>query len=329
MDYNENVIKEWSEAVNDDHIFFKPKIPPKRLNNAINKYALDVNPQDVLILVDNSAFGSAKAGLLVTQERFYAHSSGGDPVSIAKEEINIIDIRRKMGTSTVRVNNDAFIGLIQPDKDNIEKLCEILNNIYSCDAEGPFLDESISKETTLEVEDIGDSKPDNIKIAGGITDNVDPIKRKLSPIHKWVGGFIVLCILLSIYAIFIKDSSVPEVENKSNISAKHDSKRTDYAVTKRTAKVVFNHGIDSLQFGLEFFTYANYNFTTETNRFVTKYINELVGFVLSSIVWFFEVLLNVFVFYIPAVFIILYGIILTVIGAILTPVIWFWNLIFY
>lgn len=59
-----------------DKTLFVGKIPPKKLNNAIKSFAKEVAPEDVLLLYDDTFFGSAKNGLLLTAEAVYWCNDG-------------------------------------------------------------------------------------------------------------------------------------------------------------------------------------------------------------------------------------------------------------
>ncbi|QIW15084.1 hypothetical protein A4G20_01290 [Pasteurellaceae bacterium RH1A] len=52
-------------------IYVYPNIPEKKLFNAIKTYAENIKPEDVVLLLDNTVFGSAKEGLIITKDRFY------------------------------------------------------------------------------------------------------------------------------------------------------------------------------------------------------------------------------------------------------------------
>ena len=69
----ENVIRENTAkmTVNNGALYVSPGIPPKKLDNAIAAYALDVQPGYVLALYDSTVFGSAKDGILFLGDRMY------------------------------------------------------------------------------------------------------------------------------------------------------------------------------------------------------------------------------------------------------------------
>ena len=58
------VIERYAARIKDSHIFFRPNIPNKKLWNAVAAYANGANEADVLVLIDNTTFGSAKDGAL-------------------------------------------------------------------------------------------------------------------------------------------------------------------------------------------------------------------------------------------------------------------------
>lgn len=67
-----------------------PDIPYKKLVGAIGAYAPGVKPDDVLVLVDDTVFGSAKDGLLVTREGIYSKKSFQQPQMVRFTDIRAI-----------------------------------------------------------------------------------------------------------------------------------------------------------------------------------------------------------------------------------------------
>jgi methyl coenzyme M reductase gamma subunit len=47
-----------------DNIYFAPAIPYKKLQGAMS-YSQGIHPDEILMLIDDTVFGSAKAGLCV------------------------------------------------------------------------------------------------------------------------------------------------------------------------------------------------------------------------------------------------------------------------
>jgi len=61
-----DVIVECASDLNADKVFVAPNIPPSKLYAAINSYGKYIKPEQVLVLVDDTVFGSAKDGLVIT-----------------------------------------------------------------------------------------------------------------------------------------------------------------------------------------------------------------------------------------------------------------------
>ena len=67
-------------AIDDCHVFVAPDIPYDKLTNAIDAYAPLVNADDVLVLFDDTAFGGARDGMLITHDCVCSHEIFMEPV---------------------------------------------------------------------------------------------------------------------------------------------------------------------------------------------------------------------------------------------------------
>lgn len=81
------VIQEALKGHTDSHVFVGNKIPADKLANAIAAYAQHVLPKDALLLYDNTFFGGAKDGLLLTRDSVYWRNS-----SSSVGQIRYVDI---------------------------------------------------------------------------------------------------------------------------------------------------------------------------------------------------------------------------------------------
>jgi hypothetical protein len=87
----------------DVHI--KPSIPIKKLQAAISSYAFGVPETDVLVLLDDTVFGGAKEGLILTSDSMYCKQKTGGARAIHFE--NSTDVSREKN-STINVDGKAF-----------------------------------------------------------------------------------------------------------------------------------------------------------------------------------------------------------------------------
>lgn len=96
---------------NYDGVFVFPNIPHKKLLGAIGSYARDVEPSEVVILIDDTVFGGAKEGVLVTNKAIYSKALFENPkkvhfkanlnISPGKKSRIIIDDREFFKATTV------------------------------------------------------------------------------------------------------------------------------------------------------------------------------------------------------------------------------------
>jgi len=103
---------------------FVGTIPPRSLN-AIATYATDVSPADVLLLYDDTVFGSAKDGLFLTAEAVYWRTDD-QPERLRYAEIRKVDILKYTISSAI-VLNEKEISIRSVDDAN--KLAEALANV--------------------------------------------------------------------------------------------------------------------------------------------------------------------------------------------------------
>ncbi len=88
-----------------ERIFARPRIPKNKLRAAIDSYAWEVKPGNVLVLVDDTLFGGAKEGVLVTDDAIYAKQKFEEPKRIPFSKITKIE---PLSNSRMAVNGVEF-----------------------------------------------------------------------------------------------------------------------------------------------------------------------------------------------------------------------------
>lgn len=91
--------------IQTDAVYFAPGIPSDKLHNAIRAYASDVAAQDVVLLVDETFWGSAKEGLLITNDRICL-----SPKLSSTRVIALDAVRSISGDGRQLVVNGAVVG---------------------------------------------------------------------------------------------------------------------------------------------------------------------------------------------------------------------------
>ena len=130
-----------SLLISDERIFVKGKIPVKKLRNAVKSYAPNVSMENVLVLIDDTAFGGAKEGLIVARDGLYSKELFASPKSVKLQDVKKLVLRDK----SLEINNDEFISFVQPPSDDLKPLLRWLKESMN---EG----ESVKQKQTKEAE---------------------------------------------------------------------------------------------------------------------------------------------------------------------------------
>lgn len=132
-----------------ERVFVGKDIPDKKLMNAVKEYAKDVSPSDVLLLVDDTLFGNAKNGFLITPTSIYFHQMGMTPQCITLNSITSVALDKQKSVTNLLVNG-VKVQSIGVSQESIAPIVEILN----CCAQ-------MDKATLLPLEDNGlDEEPE-------------------------------------------------------------------------------------------------------------------------------------------------------------------------
>lgn len=119
------------EASSDLHLI--PDIPMNKLLNAIQAYAKNIRPEDVLLLCDGTLFGGSKEGFLLTKELIHGqNSSEENPFSILLSDIRTYCYKKKDGffsTGKFLINNSTTIEIYE---DEIGVALERVLNLLTC-----------------------------------------------------------------------------------------------------------------------------------------------------------------------------------------------------
>ena len=144
------IVKHYATRIKDNHIFFQPQIPPRKLKNALETYAPGIQGEDVLVLVDNTVFGSAKEGGVLTQDTLYVRNQMERPQNIALADIESVQFIEGW-TSYVHVNDTKFLQINCPEKAAMRRFTQMLQEIRDT-AVHPALSAGPAAEALRELE---------------------------------------------------------------------------------------------------------------------------------------------------------------------------------
>lgn len=135
-----------------DKVFVRPHIPAKKLQSAVNAYGKGVSPDDVIILVDDTGFGSAKDGILITDKSIYIKIFTESLRAFEWQVVESISIEKR----TIYINGAASGKLmVAADKDIgqlFEKIDDFLTDNYSsASRQAVGQSSAFQRETSLEL----------------------------------------------------------------------------------------------------------------------------------------------------------------------------------
>lgn len=110
-----------------DNIYFSPVIPNKKLQGAMSYLPHGVNPNDVLMLIDDTVFGSAKAGMCLTAKGLFYKESFEDEQAYLFEHIQQVEADIGILTSSILINGRDELNFSQLDKGVVRTLTAFLN----------------------------------------------------------------------------------------------------------------------------------------------------------------------------------------------------------
>jgi TIR domain-containing protein len=112
-----------------DNSVFVGTVPSKKLKNAIATYASQVSPEDVLLLYDNTTFGSAKDGLLLTSDAVYWRNNDGERDQLHYAEIRKVDVLKYSLSDAIVVNQKEIQVAPSPDEKLVKSLAKVIRHL--------------------------------------------------------------------------------------------------------------------------------------------------------------------------------------------------------
>lgn len=127
-----------------DNIYFSPIIPNKKLQGAMSYLPHGVSPNDVLMLIDDTVFGSAKVGMCLTAKGIFYKESFEDEQAYLFEHIQRIEADIGILTSSILINGQDELNFSQLDKGMVRTLVAFLNELHQ--------DKQETKQTIVKID---------------------------------------------------------------------------------------------------------------------------------------------------------------------------------
>ncbi len=108
------------------NVFGFSEISIEKANNAKDKYAHNVDIKDIILLIDDTVFGSAKCGVLITSSGLYIGEDFEKPVYFSFDRMNSICMKRNV-LGGLFIDNKKVKGFTQPEYKDLKLVFEKLN----------------------------------------------------------------------------------------------------------------------------------------------------------------------------------------------------------
>lgn len=110
-----------------DAIYVSPNIPYKKRLGAQHYLPQHIQHDAILILVDDTVFGSAKAGLCITQDGLYYKTDFEELIYCSFDHIEMIRVNLSFMGSSIQLNQQLKLSFSQPDDQGLQALVTLLN----------------------------------------------------------------------------------------------------------------------------------------------------------------------------------------------------------
>ena len=123
-----SIVYSSAENLRDEHIFIHPSIPEKKLSNAKSK--MNCTEQFVIMLIDDTIFGSAKEGAIVTPKGLYVHNFGETEKFIEWTKIRSVEAKSsRTGVFSVYINGQDFLRMCLTKKEASHAFVSLVQKI--------------------------------------------------------------------------------------------------------------------------------------------------------------------------------------------------------
>jgi hypothetical protein len=121
------IVARYAEATADNRVFFHPDIPEHRLASALATYP-GIEPDDVLVLLDNTESGDGTEGLLLTDAAIHACGSSGLVQRLPFEKLRDVALATA-SPPVLRLNGIAVLDSIRVRPETMEQFVAMLNEV--------------------------------------------------------------------------------------------------------------------------------------------------------------------------------------------------------
>jgi hypothetical protein len=118
------------KKISDSKIIFSHNTAKKKLTNAIASFAPEVSASEVIVLIDDTFFGGAKEGLIITNKSLYSKEVLETPYHILISEIHKFEyMNNSLSSRYFVINNKKLIRACCTSPDSSQIFAELFTNL--------------------------------------------------------------------------------------------------------------------------------------------------------------------------------------------------------
>lgn len=116
----------------DDAVYIAPNIPHGKLHGALSSFIpAGVNPNDVLVLIDDTVFGSAKEGVALTPTHLYCKQIMDAPRQFALSTLQSIHFGSGFLNGGLYVNGQYVSGMTKPSNHSMKLFAQLVTGFLA------------------------------------------------------------------------------------------------------------------------------------------------------------------------------------------------------
>lgn len=116
----------------DDAVYIAPNIPLGKLHGVLSSFVpAGTNPNDVLLLIDDTVFGSAKEGLALTSTHLYCKQIMDTPKQFLLTTIQSIHFGTGFLNGGLYINNQCVSGMTKPSSHSMKLFAQLLTGFLA------------------------------------------------------------------------------------------------------------------------------------------------------------------------------------------------------
>ena len=121
----------------ENKIYFAPDLPLQKKHNALANYGFGIEEDEIIVLIDDTVFGSANDGVIITRDSYQYKEMANSPRILKPTGGDVFSVEKGFLSTVIKFDGSKIMSLTQASYEDLYYLFEWLNGLY----QGKFDDE--------------------------------------------------------------------------------------------------------------------------------------------------------------------------------------------